>query len=93
MNTIRLQIPDEMSRALRPYRGQLHQILELGLAEWKRRELVEASLKQEQLSSTLSAADGITLPKRMPGRQSRAQWTPIAARGRAASEIVLEMRD
>jgi len=93
MNAIELQIPEDMQQDLQPYRDHLRQLLELGLAEWKRKEKLVADPEREQILNVLRATDGITLPGRTSGEKPRAHWTPITVQGRPLSEIVIEQRD
>ncbi len=102
---IEIQIPTELARRLRPYRGDLARILEWGL------RYVEA--RTETATGAIPTPEAMALQKRVvaalrkmgvvgPEPEEIAQyllagenqnWAPIRAGGKPASEMIVEERD
>ncbi len=88
MNTISLQVSDELAGKLLPLKDRLPEIIELGLQHWQN----EAALTPRQQAEALWEATGLLVTRDSQMIPSRKRRTPIQAGGKPASEIIIEQR-
>jgi hypothetical protein len=103
MTSITLELPDKLAAQVQAHQTDLPRILELGLKNLliEKRELPPPSDTPEQLRQKILSAwksSGLiveldSLPEdRQRIRQRRKSFKPIKARGKPASEIIIEQR-
>jgi hypothetical protein len=89
MREITIEIPDQLAERLSPYREQLPQILERGLAD-----LETASPRpddwRERTIRVLMATGLVRMPE--TSLRPRRRHTPIKMTGKPLSELIIEQR-
>lgn len=92
MNTISLQVSDELAGKLLPLSDRLPEIIELGLQHWQE----QASLTPRQQAEKLWEATGLLIARESgltrPTTSAHKRRAPIQAGGKPASEIIIEQR-
>lgn len=88
MNTIQLEIPDDLAKELVPYQDQLLELLRLGLQQ----RLVEEHAGYVELAEMVQSSGKITSPKPYSGAKPYKYRTPLPTRGKPASELIIEQR-
>jgi hypothetical protein len=92
MDTISLQVSEDLAGRLLPLKDRLPEIIELGLRYWSE----QTQLTPRQQAEKLWEATGL-LVAREPSvtydtASARKRRTPIQAGGKPASEIIIEQR-
>jgi len=88
MNTIQLEIPDDLAKELIPYQDQLLDLLQLGLQQ----RLAEEYTEHIGLEKMLRSSGKVTSPKPYSGVKPYQYRTPLPTRGKPASELIIEQR-
>lgn len=91
MVEITLQLPDQLARQVLPVQDQLPEIIELGLRQWRKRNLAPVSPRErvEQIWEAKGLIEPANASDSIHPVQRR---TPIRAGGQTASEIIIEQR-
>ena len=93
MQTIQLQISDELAKQLAPYREQWTALLEAGLRAWQQTAPAnQGESEAEQVRRVLAASGRVRVPKPYPGKKPYVRHTPVLITGQPVSEIVIEQR-
>lgn len=93
MQTIQLEVPDDLAVQLRPYRNQLPQLLEAGLyALQQTRQITNESVVNDQIRHTLAASGRVRLPKPYAEAKPYVRHTPVPITGQPVSAIAIEQR-
>jgi len=92
MRTITLELSDELTKTLAPYRDKLPDLLELGLREWLKRERQTCQALRERVHQVLVASGKVEAPHPYTGEQPYVRRTPVPITGKPVSELVVEQR-
>lgn len=92
MTIVQLEIPDKLAEKLKPYRGRLIELLELGLQKWQEREQQRSQTEKEKIVQILAASGKVSLPQPYTGEKPYVRRTPVTITGKPASEIIIEQR-
>ena len=93
MQTIQIEIPDELALKLLPYQHDLPSLLEAGLAV-KEHTAQPTSIdgEAERVRRVLLASGRVRVPSPHTDAAPYVRHTPVAITGQAISEIVIEQR-
>lgn len=89
MSSITIQVPKELAVRLRPYRKNLPEILEMGLAQAESKAESTTDVRERTLRA-LKATGIVHLPN--PRSSARQRHTPLKIPGKPLSEIIIEQR-
>ncbi|MEA3340815.1 MAG: hypothetical protein U9R15_12690 [Chloroflexota bacterium] len=92
MNTIQLELSDNLATTLTPYRDKLPTLLELGLREWLKREQQKPTVRRERMLWVLAASSRVEIPRPYIGEKPYIRRTPVPVTGKSVSELVVEQR-
>jgi hypothetical protein len=93
MQTIELQISEDLAQRLAPYQDQLPVLLEAGLRLWQQEgHATNAGALNERIRRVLAASGRVRLPKPYLGAKPYVRHTPAPITGQPVSEIVIEQR-
>ena len=98
MQTLTLEVPDELAERLRPYRDELTRILQAGLQRVEEGPAVEAETPRERLMR-IWRENGISEPldeafvrRYVPDTDRVSPTVPIDVEGPPASEYIIQAR-
>jgi hypothetical protein len=94
MSSITIQVPKELAIRLRPYRKNLPQILELGLAQVESKPESPADLRERTLRALMSTGliQPLNLTRYIQRPRNYQRRTPLKIPGKPLSEIIIEQR-
>jgi len=92
VNTIQLELSDDLAATLTPYHDKLPTLLELGLHEWLKREQQKPTVRRERMFRVLAASGRVEVPRPYVGEKSYVRHTPVPITGKPVSELVVEQR-
>jgi len=92
MNTVQLELSDELAETLAPYHNKLPALLELGLREWLKREQQDPPALRERMLLVLTASGRVEAPRPYVGEKPYVRRTPVPITGKPISELVVEQR-
>lgn len=93
MQTIQVEVPDDLAVELRPYRHQLPQLLKAGLQVFRQStQMSMAETVPAQIRRTLAASGRVRLPQPDLATKPYVYHTPVPITGQPVSEIAIEQR-
>lgn len=93
MQTIQVEVPDDLAVELRPYRHQLPQLLQAGLQAFRQStQKPNEETVSAQIRRTLAASGRVRLPLPEPMTKPYVYHTPVPSTGQPVSEIAIEQR-
>ncbi|MEK7276443.1 MAG: hypothetical protein AAB427_03765 [Chloroflexota bacterium] len=97
MQTITLEIPDELAERLKPYRDKMAQILQVGLRVLESVTKPAVTSREQMLTAIRSTGlirplDDIIARKYVPDPRRHVRQKPLKIAGKPVSEIIVEQR-
>lgn len=93
MQTIQIEIPDDLALKLLPYRDELSSLLEAGLAIKQLTPLLDPNETEAERVRRIFAASGrVRMPMHYPGKLPYVRHTPVPITGQPVSEIIIAQR-
>ncbi|MFZ4657233.1 MAG: hypothetical protein ACOYNY_09490 [Caldilineaceae bacterium] len=93
MYQIMLEIPDELVGELQPHRNHLLELLQLGLAEWRRKRTADIAHAIKALFQQMADEGKLIQSQPYPANYCPPERPLVRVRGKALSEIVIEQRN
>lgn len=90
MQTIQLEVPDDLAVQLRPYRNQLLELLEAGLRALQQPKPM--ANENVHIQRILAVSGCVRLPKPYAEAKPYVRHTPVPITGQSVSEIAIEQR-